>query len=63
MALSSQQENQLREMAAGLRTSIAALEALKDNVDRSATIADEKQQLASLEKQLPKPAPATPTKS
>jgi hypothetical protein len=63
MALSSQQENQLREMAAGLRASIAALEALKDNVDRSATIADEKQQLASLEKQLPKPAPATPTKS
>jgi len=63
MALSSQQENQLREMAAGLRTSIAALEALKDNVDRSATIATEKQQLASLEKQLPKPAPATPTKS
>ena len=63
MALSSQQENQLREMAAGLRSSIAALEALKDNVDRSATIADEKQQLASLEKQLPKPAPATPTKS
>jgi hypothetical protein len=62
MALSSQQENQLREMAAGLRASIAALEALKDNVDRSATIADEKQQLASLEKQLPKPAPATPTK-
>ena len=63
MALSSQQENQLREMAAGLRASIAALEALKDNVDRSATIADEKQQLASLEKQLPKPAPVTPTKS
>jgi hypothetical protein len=63
MALSSQQEIQLREMAAGLRSSIAALEALKDNVDRSATIADEKQQLASLEKQLPKPAPATPTKS
>lgn len=63
MALSSQQETQLREMAAGLRSSIAALEALKDNVDRSATIADEKQQLASLEKQLPKPAPATPTKS
>ena len=63
MSLSSQQENQLREMAAGLRASIAALEALKDNVDRSATIADEKQQLASLEKQLPKPAPATPTKS
>jgi len=50
-------------MAAGLRASIAALEALKDNVDRSATIADEKQQLASLEKQLSKPAPATPTKS
>jgi hypothetical protein len=63
MALSSQQETQIREMAAGLRASIAALEALKDNVDRSATIADEKQQLASLEKQLPKPAPATPTKS
>jgi hypothetical protein len=63
MALSSQQETQLREMAAGLRSSIAAIEALKDNVDRSATIADEKQQLASLEKQLPKPAPATPTKS
>jgi hypothetical protein len=63
MALSSQQEIQLREMAAGLRASIAALEALKDNVDRSATIADEKQQLASLEKQLPKLAPATPTKS
>lgn len=63
MALSSQQETQLREMAAGLRDSIAALEALKDGVDRSATIADEKQQLASLEKQLPKPAPATPTKS
>ena len=62
MALFSQQENQLREMAAGLRSSIAALEALKDNVDRSATIADEKQQIASLEKQLPKPAPATPTK-
>lgn len=50
-------------MAAGLRSSIAALEALKDGVDRSATIASEKQQLASLEKQLPKPAPATPTKS
>ena len=50
-------------MAAGLRASIAALEALKDNVDRSATIADEKQQLVSLEKQLSKPAPATPTKS
>jgi len=63
MALSSQQETQLREMAAGLRSSIAALEALKDNVDRSATIADEKQQLVSLEKQLSKPAPATPTKS
>jgi hypothetical protein len=63
MALSSQQETQLREMAAGLRDSIAALEALKDKVDRSATIADEKQQLASLEKQLSKPAPATPTKS
>ena len=50
-------------MAAGLRRSIAALEALKDGVNRSATIADEKQQLSSLEKQLPKPAPATPTKS
>ena len=63
MALSAQQEKDVTEMAAGLRRSIAALEALKDGVDRSATIADEKQQLASLEKQLPKPAPATPTKS
>jgi hypothetical protein len=62
MALSAQQEKDVTEMAAGLRRSIAALESLKDNVDRSATIADEKQQLASLEKQLPKPAPATPTK-
>jgi hypothetical protein len=63
MALSAQQEKDITEMAAGLRRSIAALEALKDGVDRSATIADEKQQLASLEKQLPKPASATPTKS
>ena len=63
MALSAQQEKDVTEMAAGLRRSIAALEALKDGVNRSATIADEKQQLASLEKQLPKPAPATPTKS
>lgn len=63
MALSAQQEKDVTEMAAGLRRSIAALEALKDGVDRSATIAAEKQQLASLEKQLPKPAPATPTKS
>ena len=62
MALSAQQERDFIEMAAGLRRSIAALEAMKDNVDRSAAIADEKQQLASLEKQLPKPAPATPTK-
>ena len=63
MALSAQQEKDVQEMAAGLRRSIAALEALKDGVNRSATISDEKQQLASLEKQLPKPAPATPTKS
>jgi hypothetical protein len=63
MALSAQQEKDVTEMAAGLRRSIAALEALKDGVNRSATISDEKQQLASLEKQLPKPAPATPTKS
>jgi len=63
MALSAQQEKDITEMAAGLRRSIAALEALKDGVNRSATIADEKQQLSSLEKQLPKPAPATPTKS
>lgn len=63
MTLSAQQEKDVTEMAAGLRRSIAALEALKDGVNRSATIADEKQQLASLEKQLPKPAPATPTKS
>jgi transcriptional regulator of NAD metabolism len=63
MALSAQQEKDVTEMAAGLRRSIAALEALKDGVNRSATIADEKQQLTSLEKQLPKPAPATPTKS
>ena len=63
MTLSAQQEKDVTEMAAGLRRSIAALEALKDGVNRSATISDEKQQLASLEKQLPKPAPATPTKS
>jgi len=63
MALSAQQEKDAQEMAAGLRRSIAALESLKDGVDRSATISAEKQQLASLEKQLPKPAPATPTKS
>ena len=63
MTLSAQQEKDVTEMAAGLRRSIAALEALKDGVNRSATIADEKQQLTSLEKQLPKPAPATPTKS
>ena len=62
MALSAQQEKAALEMAEGLRRSISALEAMKDGVDRSATIADEKQQLASLEKQLPKPAPATPTK-
>ena len=63
MTLSAQQEKDVTEMAAGLRRSIAALEALKDGVNRSSTIADEKQQLDSLEKQLPKPAPATPTKS
>ena len=63
MALSAQQEKAALEMAEGLRRSIAALEAMKDNVDRSATISDEKQQLASLENQLPKPAPATPIKS
>ena len=63
MTLSAQQEKDVTEMAAGLRRSIAALEALKDGVNRSATIADEKQQLTSLEKQLPKPAPTTPTKS
>ena len=63
MALSAQQEKAALEMAEGLRRSISALESMKDGVDRSATIADEKEQLGSLEKQLPRPAPATPTKS
>ena len=51
MALSPAQEKELRETAEGLKASIAALEAMKDKVDRSATIAMEKGLLASIEKQ------------
>jgi len=59
MALSPAQEKELREYADGINASVAALEALKDGVDRSATIATEKALISSIEKQLlpakPKP--------